>query len=83
MTEVETRPETPAAPAPAGPVAVSKGTYALFQTPAGGLHLVYRVIGADQDTHMEIPAFVVTMATKAATGGGGPADIMKMLGGIL
>lgn len=81
MTEAETPPETPAAPAPPAPI--SQGTYALFQTPAGGLHLVYRVKGAEQDTHMEIPPFVVSMATKAAGGGGSPADVMKMLGGIL
>lgn len=81
MTDVETRPETPAAPAP--PVPVSQGTYALFETPAGGLHLVYRVKGAETDTHMDIPRFVIDMAAKAAGGGGSITDLMKMLGGML
>jgi hypothetical protein len=48
------------------PVPLSHGSYALYPTPSGGLHLVYRVKGSDQDGHMEIPAFVVETAAKMA-----------------
>ena len=64
----------------APPEPLSQGTYALFQTPKGGLHLVYRAKGAEEDTHMEIPPFVVAMAQKMANGEGDPIGIAKMLG---
>lgn len=57
-----------ASPAPP-PVPVSAGSYALYHTPAGGIHLVYRPFGTDTDQHLDVPAFVVTMARKAAGGG--------------
>lgn len=64
----------------APPQPISQGTYALFETPGGGLHLVYRQKGATEDTHMEIPAFVVSMAQKMANGESGPTGIAKLLG---
>jgi hypothetical protein len=63
------------------PVPLSQGTYALFETPNGGLHLVYHPKGAADDIHLEIPAFVVKLANQAASGHGGP-DISKLLGGL-
>lgn len=64
----------------APPEPLSMGTYALFQTPKGGLHLVYRPKGSPEDVHMEIPAFVVSMAQKMANGETNPVGIAKMLG---
>ncbi len=54
--------------APPAPVPVSAGSYALFHTPKGGVHLVYRPFGADQDQHLDVPPFVIKMAKSAAGG---------------
>ena len=62
------------------PVPISQGTYAIFETPKGGLHLVYRVKGAAEDTHLEIPAFVMQMAQRASGQDG--MDLSKMLGAV-
>ena len=59
---------------PAAPVPDSAGTYAVYRTPKGAIHLVYRPQGAEEDQHMEIPAMIVSMAERAAAGDniGGP-----------
>jgi len=62
----------------APPVPISQGTYAIFETPSGGYHLVYRVHGAAEDTHLEIPGAIVSMATRMA-GGDGVFDISKLM----
>lgn len=54
---------------PAAPVPASAGSYALYHTPAGGIHLVYRPFGATEDQHLDVPPFVISMARKAAGGG--------------
>jgi len=58
----------------APPVPESQGTYAIFKTPKGGIHLVYRPEGMTEDQHLEIPAMIVNMAERAAAGEnvGGP-----------
>lgn len=65
----------------APPKALSQGTYAIFPTPNGGLHLAFRPQGAAEDSHLEIPPFVLKMAQQMADGHGGP-DIMSLLGGL-
>lgn len=57
------------APAPAPPVPASAGSYALYHTPQGGVHLVYRPFGSEEDQHLDVPPFVIAMARKAAGGG--------------
>lgn len=52
----------------AGDAPLSQGSYAVYATGDGGLHLVYRPAGAPEDQHMPIPAFVVGLAEKAAAG---------------
>jgi hypothetical protein len=46
----------------------SQGTYAIYDTPAGGYHLAYRPKDATADEHLEIPPFIVKMARNAAEG---------------
>ena len=59
---------------PVQPVPDSQGTYAVYRTPRGAIHLVYRPEGAEEGQHLEIPAMIVSMAEKAANGEniGGP-----------
>lgn len=75
----------PAADTPPGPPAAAKvqGTFALFDVPGGGLHLVYRTADEpDRDQHIPVPAFIVSMAQRAAAGGGLDAGMLgKLLGG--
>lgn len=68
--------------AAAGPVPISAGRYALYDTPQGGKHLVYKPDGTDEDQHIEIPGFIVSMAEKAASGGGiAPGMLGRLIGG--
>lgn len=77
-----TTPAAPAAdaPPPAPPAPVSCGRYALYETPGGGRHLVYRPDGEDEDQHVDIPAFIMNMAQKAMNGEG-PGLLGKLMGG--
>jgi hypothetical protein len=78
----------PATPSPSdegpkvsgGPSPFSQGTYALFNTKKGGIHLVYRASGTEDDTHLDIPPMVVKMAQKAADGKSGGSMMSKMMG---
>ena len=79
MSETATEQETEA---PAGPVPVSSGSYALYHTPKGGVHLVYRPFGTEEDQHLDIPPFVIGMAKKAAGGQDlGPLGALLIPGG--
>jgi hypothetical protein len=73
LAEAETR-------SPSGPTPFSVGSYALYRTPKGGIHLVYRPKGAEEDTHIDIPPMIVKMAEKAATGPNGGSAVGKMMG---
>jgi hypothetical protein len=57
------------------PKPAMQGSFALFETPEGGLHLVYRVAGSDDEQHVEIPAFMVQMAKNMD--GQGPMAMMR------
>jgi hypothetical protein len=76
--------EDPAAPAPAAPVAFLKGTFALYDTPAGGIHLAFRLDGEDADRHHELPAGMAAMLRQAAAGetGGKTPGMLGMLKGL-
>lgn len=54
--------------ASAAPVPDSQGTYAVYRTPKGAIHLVYRPEGAEEDQHMEVPAFAVELMDRAQAG---------------
>lgn len=50
------------------PEPTTRGTFALYPTQDGGLHLVYRLQGEEDDGHQDIPAWAVTMLRKVAAG---------------
>jgi hypothetical protein len=54
------------------------GTFALFNTPDGGVHLVLRD-GAGTEHHHEVPGFVVALAREG--NGLSPAAMIKALTG--
>jgi hypothetical protein len=60
------------------PRLLSRGVYALYATPEGGLHLSYRIEGEDEDRHMPIPPMIIKLATAAQTGSG-PLGMLKHL----
>jgi hypothetical protein len=81
--------EAHAAVAAAGPVLVHSGQYALWRTPAGGLHISFRrlaaadeatgevlVIEGAPDEHLpEIPPIAVAMIEKMMTTGERPSPV--------
>jgi hypothetical protein len=80
LQQPEPEPSRPVALAVA-PQPVSSGTYALYHTPQGGIHLVYRPVGAAEDQHLDVPPFVIKMASKAAGGGDlGPLGALLLPG---
>lgn len=65
------------------PVLVHSGTYALYETPDGGRHLVYRRDGEDADTHLpDIPAAALPLIENFLAHGLPPA-VLAMLSGKL
>lgn len=68
-----------AAQAQTGPVPFLAGSFALYLTPEGGIHVSYRPTGADADEHLELPPVMVAMARKFSEGGGlSPMDLLKI-----
>lgn len=60
-------------PAPAAaPAPLSHGTYALYETPGGGRHLVAQPVDQAEPLRFDIPATVLKMAQQAAAGKGLP-----------
>lgn len=55
---------------------VSKGSYSIYKTDDGGMHIAYRPEGAEEDGHMPIPAMMLQMMI-AATEGKGPLGRLK------
>ncbi len=55
---------------------VSKGSYSIYKTDDGGMHIAYRAEGADEDGHMPIPAMMLQMML-AATEGKGPLGRLR------
>ena len=54
-----------------GPELMSRGAYAIYQTPKGGLVISYRIEGATEDAYLDVPAPMVSMAKRMASGEGG------------
>lgn len=44
------------------------GTYALFRTEDGGVHVSYSTADSDETNHVQIPAMIFNMAMKMANG---------------
>lgn len=64
--------------APAG--RLFKGQFSLYKTEDGGLHLAYRLDGAEQDGHLPVPAAVLRIGFAAAAGRGPLAMLAKLAG---
>lgn len=72
MTEVQE-----ASTANGGPKLVHKGRYTLYETPTGGLHLVYLRDDKTETDHMEIPGAFVALFNAAAAGKLSPVEMMR------
>lgn len=72
-----------AAGAEPAPGLLHSGVYAIWATPDGGRHVVYRPTGADADVHIpEIPAAALGLVENFLTYGL-PPHVVAMLGGHL
>jgi hypothetical protein len=64
--------------APAG--RLLHGQFSLYKTDEGGLHVAYRIEGADEDGHLPVPAAVLRIGFAAAAGRGPLAMLAKLAG---
>lgn len=62
-----------------GPRVVHKGRYTLYETPTGGLHLVYQRDDKDTPDRFELPAAMVTLFNSAVSGNLSPTDMFREL----
>jgi hypothetical protein len=69
MTE---QPETPQ------PKLLLKGKFGIFETPEGGVHLVFKLEGQEDDKHMEFTPFMLKAMAMAFPGKGNPLDMLRM-----
>jgi hypothetical protein len=53
---------------PAGPVLLSSGKYALYESPGGGAVLSWRPDGAGEDAHQQIPPALWALMGQAMRG---------------
>jgi hypothetical protein len=67
----------------AEPKLLHRGNYALWENPDGGLHLVYRPDGAEEDMHMPIPAPLIALSRRAAEGKISPIEMIKSMGSLM
>lgn len=68
-----------AAPDP-GPELLMRGTFSLYRTPEGGLHIAFRPVNGEEDQHLPIPPALVKMAMAAQSGKGPFGHMAKMFG---
>lgn len=62
------------------PVEISKGAYGIYATPEGGMHIVYRPKGVDEDAHLPIPPAMMRMMLAKGTGGGRLNQLKALIG---
>jgi hypothetical protein len=72
---------------PTGPALISQGTYAVYKTTKGGLHLSYLPDGMTEEGHYQISGKLIRFAERMAkqAGEGGKPDglagkLMSMMG---
>lgn len=66
-----------------GPELIVEGKFAIYQTPNGGYHLVYRPSTSEEDHHFEVPA-AASAIFQQVMGGASPGGFMgRMLRPIL
>jgi hypothetical protein len=61
----------------APPGLLVKGSFSVYKTDEGGLHLAFRLAGAEEDGHVPVPAGIVRLALSAASGKGPLGMIMR------
>jgi hypothetical protein len=64
-----------------GPKLMSQGSYAIYETPAGGWHVSYLPHDTEKTQHFEIPALAVQMFRQMQSGKGlpSPMEMMKKM----
>jgi hypothetical protein len=58
-----------------GPRLMSQGSYAIYETPAGGWHVAYLPSGTEKTQHFEIPALAVQLFRQMQAGEGLPSPM--------
>jgi hypothetical protein len=60
------------------PTLLLKGKFGIFETPEGGVHLVFNLDGQDGDKHMEFTPVMLKMMQMAFPGKGNPLQMLRM-----
>lgn len=60
------------------PVLLLKGKFGIFETPEGGIHLVFKLEGQDEDKHMEFTPFMLKAMQMAFPGKGNPLQMLRL-----
>lgn len=60
------------------PVLLLKGQFGIFESPEGGIHLVFRLDGSEEDKHMEFSPMMLKAMKMAFPGRGDPIQMLKM-----
>jgi len=64
--------------AAAQPTLLTKGKFGIFETPEGGIHLLFRIEGQDEDKHMEFSPMMLKAMKMAFPGKGDPIEMLRM-----
>lgn len=62
----------------AAPQALIKGKFGIFETPEGGVHLVFQIEGQEGDKHMEFSPVMLKAMRMAFPGKGDPLQMLRM-----
>lgn len=60
------------------PELLLKGKFGIFETPDGGVHLVFQLDGQDGDKHMEFSPMMLKAMAMAFPGKGNPLQMLRM-----
>jgi hypothetical protein len=60
------------------PALLVKGAFGIWETPEGGIHLVFRIAGDEDDKHMEFSPFMLKTMQMAFPGKGNPLQMLRL-----
>jgi hypothetical protein len=60
------------------PSLLIKGAFGIWETPEGGIHLVFRLDGDQEDKHMEFSPFMLKAMQMALPGKGNPLQMLRL-----
>jgi hypothetical protein len=60
------------------PTLLLKGAFGIWETPDGGIHLVFKLDGQDEDKHMEFTPFMLKAMQMAFPGKGNPLQMLRL-----